>query len=262
MVLLYSFRCPRLHCLDQCFETIVLLCVFCADSIKDALEEGLEECSNCEGTGFYAIQSCANHSCQPNASIQCRDSNICTIIAKTTIRAGEEVLISYIDEQGPLSERQNALLDYGFVCSCQLCTSEQIFDSAQSWENKPLQLSCQVAECPDIIFHTRKDVVCFQVAAILWTYSIAEPLICLLSCCRTHIWAEGFHRVYFLLPTSLYLNWACRPSLYSQGFAIVPLNTTAFKLPKVPSCKKVLVPHLYMDWRRDFCRVIGGTRFW
>ena len=81
-----------------------------------------------EGTAFYAVQSCVNHSCQPNAeALRSGDdpNSFAVIVAVQDILAGDEVTISYIDESLPYGERQEALQDYGFVCCCPLCEQQQ-----------------------------------------------------------------------------------------------------------------------------------------
>lgn len=81
----------------------------------------------CEGTGFYALQSCLNHSCCPNAHAMKRDGDVpatCVILAKEPIQPSEEVLISYIDESADFSSRARELEDYGFVCKCAKCLVE------------------------------------------------------------------------------------------------------------------------------------------
>lgn len=81
-----------------------------------------------EGTAFYALQSCINHSCQPNAHALRSDdhaNSFAVILAKQDIPAGAEVTISYIDETLGFEERQLALQDYGFRCSCSLCQHKQ-----------------------------------------------------------------------------------------------------------------------------------------
>ncbi|MQL84465.1 hypothetical protein Taro_016974 [Colocasia esculenta] len=47
-----------------------------------------------------------------------------TIIALRPIRKGEEITISYIDEDLPYEERQSLLADYGFKCRCSRCLKE------------------------------------------------------------------------------------------------------------------------------------------
>eukprot|EP00899_Mesostigma_viride_P010240 jgi/Mesvir1/19217/Mv11526-RA.1 len=82
---------------------------------------------HCEGTGFYPLQSCMNHSCDPNAMAFKRDEDkdgSAVILAKRVVAAGEEITISYIDESDTLKERQASLADYGFVCRCPRCMAE------------------------------------------------------------------------------------------------------------------------------------------
>lgn len=45
------------------------------------------------------------------------------VTARRPIRKGEEITISYIDEEAPLEERREALRDYGFVCRCARCVA-------------------------------------------------------------------------------------------------------------------------------------------
>ncbi|XVF01825.1 hypothetical protein REPUB_Repub04eG0122800 [Reevesia pubescens] len=73
----------------------------------DALGDDYSIC--CQGTAFFPLQSCMNHSCCPNAKAFKR----------------EEVTISYIDEDLPLEERQALLADYGFRCRCTRCLDEE-----------------------------------------------------------------------------------------------------------------------------------------
>ncbi|WOL17770.1 histone-lysine N-methyltransferase ATXR2 isoform X1 [Canna indica] len=81
----------------------------------------------CQGTAFYPLQSCMNHSCRPNAKAFKRDEDKdgeAVIIAVQPICKGEEITISYIDEDLPYGERQALLADYGFRCMCPRCLEE------------------------------------------------------------------------------------------------------------------------------------------
>ena len=97
--------------------------VFCADPVRDALGDSYDQL--CEGTAFYALQSCINHSCNPNAHAMKRDDQdkdgSAVILAKKCIEPGDEITISYIDESMEFDERQLALQDYGFNCRCTRC---------------------------------------------------------------------------------------------------------------------------------------------
>ncbi|KAH9617184.1 hypothetical protein KSS87_012399 [Heliosperma pusillum] len=48
-----------------------------------------------------------------------------TIVAVRDIQRGEEVTISYIDEELSYEERQRSLADYGFRCKCSKCSAEE-----------------------------------------------------------------------------------------------------------------------------------------
>ncbi|KAA8526483.1 hypothetical protein F0562_008314 [Nyssa sinensis] len=93
--------------------------------VLDALGDDYSVC--CQGTAFFPLQSCMNHSCHPNAKAFKREEDRdgqATIIALRPICKGEEVTISYIDEDLPFEERQALLADYGFRCRCPKCLEE------------------------------------------------------------------------------------------------------------------------------------------
>ncbi|KAK6134892.1 hypothetical protein DH2020_031376 [Rehmannia glutinosa] len=82
---------------------------------------------SCQGTAFFPLQSCMNHSCIPNAKAFKREEDRdgqATIVALRPILKDEEITISYIDEDLPYEERQELLADYGFRCKCPRCTEE------------------------------------------------------------------------------------------------------------------------------------------
>ncbi|XP_029117181.1 histone-lysine N-methyltransferase ATXR2 isoform X1 [Elaeis guineensis] len=92
----------------------------------DALGDEYAVC--CQGTAFFPLQSCMNHSCCPNAKAFKRDEDRdghAVIVALRPISIGEEITISYIDEDLPYDERQVQLADYGFRCRCARCLQEQ-----------------------------------------------------------------------------------------------------------------------------------------
>ncbi|KAM7270747.1 hypothetical protein ACFE04_029961 [Oxalis oulophora] len=92
----------------------------------DALGDEYSVC--CQGSAFYPLQSCMNHSCRPNGKAFKREEDRdgqATIICDRPIRKGEEVTLSYIDEDLPFEERQALLADYGFKCKCPKCVEEE-----------------------------------------------------------------------------------------------------------------------------------------
>lgn len=96
-----------------------------ARQLLDALGDDYSIC--CQGTAFYPLQSCMNHSCCPNAHAFKRDEDRdgqAAIITLKPIRNGEEVTVSYIDEDLPFEDRQALLADYGFKCRCNACLEQ------------------------------------------------------------------------------------------------------------------------------------------
>lgn len=94
--------------------------------LLDALGEDYSCC--CEGTAFYPLQSCINHSCSPNVKAFKREEDRdgqATLLSLKTIQKGEEITISYINEELTYEERQSLLADYGFTCKCQKCLIEK-----------------------------------------------------------------------------------------------------------------------------------------
>ncbi|KAL6529546.1 Histone-lysine N-methyltransferase atxr2 [Orobanche gracilis] len=83
---------------------------------------------SCQGTAFFPLHSCMNHSCIPNAKAFKREEDRdgqATIIALRPITEEEEITISYIDEDLPYKERKELLADYGFGCKCSKCITEE-----------------------------------------------------------------------------------------------------------------------------------------
>lgn len=82
-----------------------------------------------DGTAFYLLTCRINHSCEPNAKV----NYTCTkeeglklqMNALRDIQRGEEILQSYIDQNMTTIERQEALADYGFKCTCNKCLNNQ-----------------------------------------------------------------------------------------------------------------------------------------
>lgn len=113
---------PRLHS-PLCLQALLSAA---AEPLLDAL--GDSYAAGCEGSCFYALQSCMNHSCDPNthaykrAGVDTDGSAI--ILAKRAIEAGEEICISYIEESEPHHVRQSMLEDYAFTCSCSRCRAD------------------------------------------------------------------------------------------------------------------------------------------
>lgn len=96
-----------------------------AGPLLDTLDKSYD--APAEGTGLFALQACANHSCSPNA-YSCkppgaRDGAV-ELSAGEDICAGEEITLCYVDVAAPLAERRAALREYGFTCECKRCREE------------------------------------------------------------------------------------------------------------------------------------------
>ncbi|KXZ55285.1 hypothetical protein GPECTOR_3g421 [Gonium pectorale] len=91
--------------------------------LLDALDA--EYATGAEATAFMALQSCINHSCDPNCTAACEgpDATV-SVVAQRPIAAGTEITLSYIDVSLPYKARQAELADYGFVCRCERCAAE------------------------------------------------------------------------------------------------------------------------------------------
>ncbi|XP_005103639.1 uncharacterized protein LOC101862288 isoform X2 [Aplysia californica] len=81
--------------------------------------------------GLFPMASCLNHSCAPNAMLECVDVDGrpgIRIIATSDIDNGEEIRISYVDSRLERKERRRKLLKrFGFLCQCLKCQHEGDF---------------------------------------------------------------------------------------------------------------------------------------
>ena len=84
-----------------------------------------------DGTAMYAIACKMNHSCDPNVVMLYAPSHkwneplAVHAVALKNIEAGAELTISYIEIDGSLETRQQALSNYGFQCTCGRCLREK-----------------------------------------------------------------------------------------------------------------------------------------
>lgn len=75
-----------------------------------------------QGSALYPTIRFANHSCSPNAYVENYYDNTGVLIATHPLAAGEEVLISYVDELDAADVRAVELAGYGFECDCDRCS--------------------------------------------------------------------------------------------------------------------------------------------
>jgi hypothetical protein len=78
------------------------------------------------GSGLFRIGNTMNHSCNPNTVIaSCYPDYRIKAIALRSIKKGEELHFSYIDETQPFAVRQQKLREqYLFTCQCEKCKVE------------------------------------------------------------------------------------------------------------------------------------------
>ncbi|KAJ2890332.1 hypothetical protein IWW38_004193, partial [Coemansia aciculifera] len=84
-------------------------------------------CLNDQNGGFYLLQSCFNHNCDPNCVVVHPNDGKYRAIIQTLrpIAAGEEMTITYVNPRDGIGERQQALRDwYMFDCRCERCVKE------------------------------------------------------------------------------------------------------------------------------------------
>eukprot|EP01134_Creolimax_fragrantissima_P003630 CFRG3630T1 len=76
-----------------------------------------------------------NHSCRPNLVAEFSKNNLASFVALDKIYEGQELCISYIDENMPRSERQfNLKESYTFDCACEKCSEPESRKGNPLWE--------------------------------------------------------------------------------------------------------------------------------
>ncbi|KAJ1812955.1 hypothetical protein LPJ75_003399 [Coemansia sp. RSA 2598] len=82
---------------------------------------------NDQNGGFYLLQSCLNHNCDPNCVVTHPNDGKyrATIHTLRPIKAGEEMTITYVNPRDDLATRQSTLREwYMFDCNCDRCKTE------------------------------------------------------------------------------------------------------------------------------------------
>ncbi|KAH8584706.1 SET domain containing with a cysteine cluster at the C-terminus [Cryptosporidium sp. chipmunk genotype I] len=92
-----------------------------------------------KGACVCIIQSCFNHSCDPNCHVYTIDDSTIYVNTNRDIMKGEELTISYIDNTLPLAERINLIQNYHFTCACILCKKEGRSNQTDSGKKRRLE---------------------------------------------------------------------------------------------------------------------------
>ena len=79
---------------------------------------------------LVAGQHCAGDGVVADWSLCCSSVRTCLLCAAlflpcSDIAAGEQIFLSYINEEQSKTERRADLRDYGFVCQCARCQTEE-----------------------------------------------------------------------------------------------------------------------------------------
>eukprot|EP00980_Cylindrotheca_fusiformis_P019946 scaffold7025_cov123-Cylindrotheca_fusiformis.AAC.5 len=85
-----------------------------------------------DGTAHFSTLTKMNHSCSPNTAVLYKTRGwgknhplVAFCVALRDIAQGEELTISYIENDASYEERQRALANYGFLCTCSKCEGER-----------------------------------------------------------------------------------------------------------------------------------------
>jgi hypothetical protein len=99
--------------------------------------------------GIYLLCARLNHSCRPNA-VRAVGENIMSVVSQTDIRAGEEITISYLDDNFLVAEERSKqlrskvprddIITCAQGCGCVLCTSSDIAAKRLS-DNRRMELA-------------------------------------------------------------------------------------------------------------------------
>ncbi|XP_060684069.1 histone-lysine N-trimethyltransferase SMYD5 isoform X1 [Hemiscyllium ocellatum] len=124
------------------------------DQLYKDIEKESGEFLNCEGSGLYVLQSCCNHSCDPNAETSFPENNfLLHLTALRDIKAGEEVCITYLDccQRDRSRHTRHRILreNYLFVCSCPKCVAQAADPDLTSDEEEEIEADAESAELED-----------------------------------------------------------------------------------------------------------------
>nr|CAH8841392.1 unnamed protein product [Trichobilharzia regenti] len=101
------------------------------DQLYEAMDNHVGSFLDNEGVGLYYFQSRINHSCSPNSIVRFNGTNSrLSVVALTSIKEGEEITISYLDQclqsRSRHTRRKHLSQNYLFWCDCPKCETEKM----------------------------------------------------------------------------------------------------------------------------------------
>lgn len=131
-----------LHNAQEEYEASALYGIFLTNFFQVSLRNKL--------SGIYVFCSRLNHSCDPNCTFDFSrapssediKAHTITITTRRSIKAGDQLTISYVPLKMRLGARQdNLLMNHGFTCDCARCTAEgdKLYDWPVEGQNVKLR---------------------------------------------------------------------------------------------------------------------------
>lgn len=118
---------------------------------------------------LYYYPSFMNHSCIGNVTYSFISDTI-FMRCREPIKAGEELLDSYVDPMSPLKERQETFTSHGFVCNCQLCQEDQ--QDSESSKDLRVSIGKEIEETTYSIFLSKEPVMTREILEWIRSKSI------------------------------------------------------------------------------------------
>ena len=112
-------------------------CDFIWGKGDDAIEFDTSLFPAMRGAAVFPLASSLNHSCDPNCEVAYVDDARVLVVARRTLKPGEELTIAYVDVDADVGERRDELREvYGFECVCERCSREAAMDVARGGKAK------------------------------------------------------------------------------------------------------------------------------
>ena len=106
----------------QCRARLELLISLCQASLSPGSEEGESGVVRM----LYPSMAIFSHSCSPNTQALHRPDYGLTLTTTRTIRAGEEITVTYTELWGSAVHRKQDINNWFFQCSCERCQDQEV----------------------------------------------------------------------------------------------------------------------------------------